>query len=338
MSSIPRLITALLVAVSSGLAFSGHLAAAGSQVPGLSGTLVITNKTSSTATLIDVAAGRILSTLPTGQGPHEVVLTSDGGTAVITNYGGSERKTLTVIDLPTRAVKRTIDLGEFRSPHGVVMLPGDRLAAITVEASRRVLLVDIQDGVVIDAIPTGFPGSHMIGVTRDGARGFTGNISASTVSELDLNACVFVRSFDVPGGPEAIDVTPDGKEVWLGSNVTGLVSVLIPATGTLITAAEGMRWPYRMFFTPDTTMVIIPDPTADQVRFIERATRRELSRLTLPGAAPQGIIATPDGRYAFLSLSKQARVAILDLKTRTIAGYLAAGETPDGAAYTTRTW
>lgn len=110
MSSIPRLITALLVAVSSGLAFSGHLAAAGSQVPGLSGTLVITNKTSSTATLIDVAAGRILSTLPTGQGPHEVVLTSDGGTAVITNYGGSERKTLTVIDLPTRAVKRTIDL------------------------------------------------------------------------------------------------------------------------------------------------------------------------------------------------------------------------------------
>ena len=32
----------------------------------------------------------------------------------------------------------------------------------------------------------------------------------------------------------------------------------------------------------------------------------------------------------------QARVVIVDLATRTVAGYLAAGETPDGIGYTTR--
>ena len=50
------------------------------------------------------------------------------------------------------------------------------------------------------------------------------------------------------------------------------------------------------------------------------------------------ITITPDGRFAFESLSKQARVAVIDLNTRTVVGYLAAGETPDGVAYTTQTF
>ena len=57
------------------------------QVPGLSGTLVITNKTPATATIIDVASGKTLATLPTGQGPHEVVMSRDGRVAVVTDYG-----------------------------------------------------------------------------------------------------------------------------------------------------------------------------------------------------------------------------------------------------------
>ena len=70
--------------------------------------------------------------------------------------------------------------------------------------------------------------------------------------------------------PEAINVTPDGKEVWVGSNQTGQVSVLDPATGTVTKAAEGLKWPYRMLFTPDGRQVIVPDPTLNEVRFIDR--------------------------------------------------------------------
>src|SRR5687767_3665899 len=81
----------------------------GAQVAGLKGTLVVTNKKPSTATSVDVASGRALATLPTGTTPHEVVLSSDGALAVITDYGGP-RRTLTVIDVPALKVARTIDL------------------------------------------------------------------------------------------------------------------------------------------------------------------------------------------------------------------------------------
>ena len=306
------------------------------QVAGLTGTLVVTNKSASTATIIDVASGRILATLPTGQGPHELVLSSDGGTAVVTDYSGDPGRTLTVIDLAARRVVRTIDLGEHRRPHGIVYLPGDSLVAVTSEASGHVVVVHIGDGVVRRAVPTTQRGSHMVGVAADGVRAYTGNIGSNTVSELDLRTGRFVRTWDVPAAPEAINVTPDGSEVWVGSNQTGRVSVVQPATGTVETAAEGFGWPYRILFSPDTKTVLLPDLRKEELRFLDRATRRELGRISLAGGAPQGITITPDGRYALESLSGQARVVIVELATRTVAGYLAAGETPDGIGYTTR--
>src|SRR5690606_14355186 len=112
--------------------------------------------------------------------------------------------------------------------------------------------------------------------------------------------------------------------------------VLDPATGTVTTAAEGFKWPYRMFFTPDGAQLVVPDPTLNEVRFIDRATHREVGRLSLAGE-PQGITSTPDGRYLLQSLSGEARVAIIDLRTRAVVGHLSVGETPDGVAYTTRT-
>jgi DNA-binding beta-propeller fold protein YncE len=320
------------------LAVAASLAAssAAAQVAGLAGTLVVTNKSPSTATIIDVATGRALATLPTGPGPHEIVLSTNGATAVITDYGAAPRKTLTVLDVPGMRVTRTIDLGQYTAPHGIHFLPGDSLVAVTSEASSNVVIVHVADGAIRRAIPTQFRGSHMIGVTQDGARGYTGNMQAHTVSELDLRTGVFIKSFPVPNTPEAINVTPDGKEVWVGSNATGKVSVLDPASGTVVTAAEGVSWPYRVLFTPDAKTVVIPDMRNNEVRFIDRATRRELSRIATPAAGPQGITITPDGKYIFLSLSQQARVAIIDVAKREVAGHLPAGETPDGVAYTPR--
>ena len=307
------------------------------QPAALSGTLVITNKSPSTATIIDVASNKILATLPTGNGPHEVVLSANGSTAVVTDYGGpGARNTLTVIDVPALRVLRTIDLGKYRAPHGIVLLPGDSLAAVTSEATRNVVIVNVLRGTVKMAIGTESNGSHMIGVTADGSTGFTGNIGSNTVTELDMKSGKVVRSYPVPPQPEAINVTSDGTEVWVGSNATGKVSVLNPATGAVTTAAEGVSWPYRVLFTPDGGTVVIPDMNNNEIRFLDRATSRELARVALPDAGPQGVAMSPDGKFLFVSLSKQARVAIIDVRARAVVGYVASGETPDGIAYTTR--
>ena len=306
------------------------------QVAGLGGTLIITNKQPSTATIIDIASGRTLATLPTGQGPHEVALSSDGRHAVVTDYSGQPGRTLTVIDVPARRVVRTIDLGQYTRPHGIQFLPGDSLVVVSSEASGTAVVVNILAGTVSRAVPTQGAGSHMVAATANGALAYTGNMGSHTVSELDLRTGRFVRSWTVPNVPEAINVTPDGSEVWVGSNATGKVSVIDVTKGTVTTAAEGVAWPYRVLFTPDVRTVFIPDLRGEELRIIDRATRREVARLPFPGGGPQGIAITPDGRYVFQSLSREGRVAIIDVNARRVVGHLAAGGTPDGIAYTPR--
>lgn len=309
----------------------------GAQIAGLAGTLVVTNKTPSTATIIDVGSGRTLATLPTGAGPHEVAISSDGRTAVVTDYSGQPGRTLTVIDVPAMRIARTIDMGQYNRPHGIAFLPGDTTVVVTSEATGNIVVVDVRTGTVLNAIATHANGSHMVAVTSDGTRAYTGNIGSNTFSALDLRTGKLLDSFSVPAQPEAIGVSRDGKEVWVGSNATGKVTVTgVADVPVAATAAEGLKWPYRILFTPDNSTVLIPDLRGEELRFLDRASRREVARLSLTGGAPQGITISPDGRYAFQSLSSQGRVAVIDTRSRSVVGYLSAGDTPDGVAYTTR--
>ncbi len=321
-----RAIVALAVALTAPLA---------AQARPLTGTVIVTNKAPATATLVDIASGRMLATLPTGNGPHEIVASRDGRTAVVTDYGTGPApgSTLTVIDVPGLRVVRTIPLAEYRRPHGIVFLPGDSTVAVTSEANRAVLIVHVRTGVLLKAVPTEQPGSHMVGVAADGVRAWTGDMGSHMVTELDLAAGRAVRHIAVPNTPEAINVTPDGSEAWVGSNATGKVSVVDARTGTVTTAAEGFGFAYRMLFTRDAAQVLIPDYRNEELRFLDRASRRELARLPFPGAGPQGITLVPDGSMAILSLSTTGKVALIDVASRVVRGTLDVGDTPDGVAY-----
>src|SRR5688500_12109071 len=88
-----------------------------------SGTLLVLNKSDNTVSLIDLATRKTVATVPTGIGPHEVAVSPDGKTAVIANYGAQiPGSSLTIIDIPGKQALKTIDLGEYRRPHGIVWL------------------------------------------------------------------------------------------------------------------------------------------------------------------------------------------------------------------------
>jgi DNA-binding beta-propeller fold protein YncE len=300
-----------------------------------SGTLVVVNKAASTASVIDVASGETLATLPTGRGPHEVAITRDGRTAVVTDYGDRDgNNTLTVIDVPGLRVARTIDLGEYRRPHGLAFLPGDSLVAVTSEVARAVVIVRVADGSVVKTLSTGQGGSHMLAVTGDGATIFTGNIRDGTVSQLNVTTGERTQLFATPPQPEAITVTADGREVWVGSNAEGKVSVVDVATGDVDQALDGFSFPYRILITPDNRQVLIPDFRAHELWIVDRATRAVVDVMQLDGAGPQGITLSPDGRLVYHSMSLENRIAVIDLETRSIVRHIDAGERPDGVAYT----
>jgi len=331
----------LSVFLASGLTFAflllGVHAPVAAQAPEVGGTLIVVNKGGASASIVDVGSGQILETLPTGDGPHEVVVSTDGSVAVVTDYGGrSGGNTLTVIDVPAMAVARTIDLGEHRRPHGIDFMPGDEVVAVTTEQSRHVVLVNVETGEIVSELPTEGDVSHMLAIPGSADLIYTSDIRDATVTEIEVARGATVRKFEVPVTPEAVGVTPDGTEVWVGSNELGVVSVIDTGTGEVTQALEGFGWPYRVVFSEDGGTVLLPDLRGNELRIVDVESRSEKARVSFPGAGPQSVVFSADGKYVFQTLSLQDRVAVIELDSGAVIGYLPAGTRPDGLAHTAR--
>src|SRR5688500_8462737 len=81
--------------------------------------LVVLNKAENTMAIVDPASMKIVGRVPTGDGPHEVVLSADGRTAFVANYGAQTRgSSLSVIDTTTAKEIRRVDLSPLMRPHG----------------------------------------------------------------------------------------------------------------------------------------------------------------------------------------------------------------------------
>ncbi len=213
---------------------------------GRTGTLVVSNMNDNTATVLDVASGRVLATVPTGEGPHEVAMSHDGRWALVSNYGvrGKPGSTITVIDVARATVSRTIDLHDYQRPHGMAFLPGDSLVAVTSETSRAILLLDFKNDKVLSALPTGGRGGHMIGLAADGRRLVTGIISDGAIGVLAMPGGGEPKVIPVARQPEGVAISPDGMTAWAGSNRDSVVLVVNTSTGAADTL-RGFGLPYH---------------------------------------------------------------------------------------------
>lgn len=298
---------------------------------GLSGTLIVLNKSGHDASFIDLASGEIIATLPTGRGPHELIVTSDGRWAIATDYGGGN--SLTVFDVAELEVERTIDLSDYSRPHGIVFLPGEEQVLVTSEGSGNLVVVDFHTGEIETVISTRPHSSHMVAISEDGRVAYTVNGSSNSVSVVDMATASLTRDYPVPDRPEAINTNKAGSEIWVGSNDDEVVTVLDAETGRRLAQWDGFSWPYRVLFTQDERYVVMPDLGNESLRFFDAQNKTELGRMELTGTRPQGVVLHPDDRTLFLSLSGRNQVAVIDIESRENLGYYPTGDSPDGIGY-----
>src|SRR4029079_2256606 len=230
------------------------------------GHVLVATQQSSYASLIDLAPDS-MRFIDVGTGPHEAVIAPSGRVGVVTVYGAqTPGNELAVVDIRAGALERKISLGQYTRPHGAMFLPGDESrVVVTSEATQKIVFVNIESGQVEAAIPTNAQGSHMVGITRDGARAWTSDVGTGAVSELDLTKKAFVRV--IPTGPrtEGIAVAPDGSTVWAGSNTNGTVSVIDTKAGTIADTLTGFSLPYRLAISADGKTAIICDPQGNAI-------------------------------------------------------------------------
>ena len=308
------------------------------------GVLVALNKAEASMTIIDPSSMKVTAKVPVGYGPHEVVLSPDGKTAYVANYGDGPNpgSTISVIDIATAKELRKVDTLPLIRPHGLQLI-GTKLY-FTAEANRAIARYDTVANKIDWIMGTGQNGSHMVAGAADQKKFTTANIGSDSVTIFE-----FANGAGNPGQskithvavgkqPEAVDLSPDGKEVWLGLNVEGMVEIVDTVGYKSVAKINVGGRPYRVRFTPDGKYVICTMIPTKEILLIDAATRKEVKRLKLDNV-PLGVAFSNDSKTLFITSGRPDpnspgvdAVLKIDLEKMTVAGSVDPGKAPDGIA------
>lgn len=300
--------------------------------------LLILAKEDNTLLIVNPASLKVTAKLPVGPDPHEVIASTDGTTAYISNYGGGLYNTLTVVDLAAKKVLPAIDLGALRGPHGLAFVGGR--AWFTAEAAKAIGSYDPATKRVDWIMGTEQNRTHMIYVFPDLNQIVTTNVSSASVSLIEKmggGAGTGPSSGDwnetiVPVGRESegFDVSPDGKEIWVANADDGTVSIIDMANKKAIdTLAANVKEANRLKFTPDGKLAFISSLRKPDVAVLDKVSRKEVKRIKV-GDRAAGILMQPDGSRAYVACSSDGYVAVIDLHSLEVVGRIEAGQEPDG--------
>lgn len=311
------------------LVFSNQISAQESQKY-----LLVLNKADASLTILNPTDLKILGKVPVGDSPHEVIASADGKTAFVANYGAqTPGSSLSVIDLQTKKELRRVDLSPLTRPHGIIEIGGK--IYFSAETNRAIARYDPAANKVDWLMGTGQNGSHMVVGTPDQKRFYTANIGSDSVTAFEFQnappAGSKIEHIAVGKQPEAIDLSPDGREVWVGLNAEGAIDIVDTTTNKFKEKIKLGERPYRVKFTPDGKQVYTTMPNTKEIIVLDAATRKEIKRMKLE-SVPLGIVFSKDGKFAFVTVVQNDFVLKIDLKKFETVAKAETGKAPDGVA------
>ncbi|HMG87405.1 MAG TPA: hypothetical protein VK574_16855 [Terracidiphilus sp.] len=268
--------------------------------------LLVLSKHDHTLAIVDPATLQVVARVPVGDDPHEVVASSDGHTAYVSNYGFGAFHTLAVVDLIGQKAETQIDLGALRGPHGLAFAEGK--VWFTAEAAKAIGSYDPLTASINWIMGTGQNRTHMIYIFPVAQEIMTTNVNSATVTILERTAG---QVGSAPQGPSQVP-PPEGA----GSQSPGalaspqLSGAGAPPSGT---RAPGVPPP--------------PPPGGDW------------NETVIPvGGGSEGFDVTPNGSQAWVANARDGTLSVIDVAAKKVTATLQANArganrlkfTPDG--------
>src|SRR5262245_49977066 len=156
---------------------------------------------------------------------HEMILSPDGAKVFATVYGGgifgknsNPDRRIAVIDLASRSLEKTIDVGADLAPHGIML---DTAGTIwtTGELGECVLAIGPDHGKIEKILLGGKP--HWLAVSHAAGKVFASFKAYEFVAVIDRYARTQTDKIRIPHLAEGIAATPDGETIFVAAHQTG---------------------------------------------------------------------------------------------------------------------
>ena len=294
--------------------------------------------------IVDPATGKEVGRVPTGENAHEVTVSDDGKLAfltagVINGTDAGRRRFIYVIDVAARKELRRVDVGPLSNPHGIRYAGGK--VYFTAEGYKAIGRYDPATNQIDWWHGIGQNRTHMLVLSRDLKKILTANgdgNATDTVSIVEGSGPPDwkVTVLPVRNGPEAIEISPDGREVWTATYGDGGVSIIDVGTNKVTrTLNVQTKRSNRLKFTSDGKLVLISDSQGGELVVLDAVAGKVVKRLPIGRSPVTGIQVVPDGSRAYVAAEGDDNVAVIDLRTLEITNRLTfpMRSRPDGMAW-----
>jgi len=280
------------------------------------------------------ARGKRLSDVKVGTFPHEMVLSPDRRLLYVTDNGllwmadrGEGGNTISIVDVRARAFAGVIDLGHYRRPHGIAVVPKTGQLVVTIENPFGLLLIDPVGRSVLRRYEVKGEHPHMVSLGPNAETAWVSNAGSGEIAVINLASGEVENIIPVGKDPQGGVMTRDGKWIYVTNHAGNTISIIDvkqrQVTGEIRTGVG----PARIALTADERSLVYNLQEGGGAGFADVATSQETLRITLPGR-PLSLSLSQDCRTAYLGLQDSDRIGVISLPARKIIRVI---DTPSGA-------
>ncbi|WPN58471.1 YncE family protein [Pseudomonas sp. P9_31] len=268
------------------------------------------NYISGNVSVIDTRNKKVIRTIAVERYPRSIALGHGGKRAYVTNYGSSS---VSVIDTETYAVG---NLTVGRHPCAVVVSRDGKHVYVTVRQDKEWLAIIDTRTYAVSRV-RGLPSpSISVDISQDDSRLYISSTNAPAGPYQDALTVISSKTFEVIGiinteqYPSAVNVSPDGKEVYI---------VGLDARKLTVLDARSLTTRHFDFVTCEGKIVFgekhayAVDQTNKEVVEVSTTTHEIARRIPIPGAFEPYDMVLDQHNRAYISDYQSDEVHIVDL-------------------------
>ena len=248
----------------------------------------VTNSNSTTVTIINTVSNSVTGVIGGFDGPSGMVITPDGTTGYVNNYGGPDGvgsgngTTVSIVNLNTNSIVGSISVGI--APAALAITPDGSYVYVANyvdgnPGTGTISIIQTSNNTVVGTI-NGFFGPFAIAITPNGKYAYVTNFGSNnfspigtTLSIVQLSTNTIIKTITLGIQPSGLAITPNGDYAYVSNYNT-------------------------LYAGPDYTDLTPGQGTVNVIKIHEK----ELKHVTIPvGQAPDAIAISPDGKYAYVT-------------------------------------
>jgi YVTN family beta-propeller protein len=250
--------------------------------------------------IVDVRLGKVVDQIPIGQDPNQMTITKDGRFAYVPMRG--EHKVAVVQLDPLKLIKK---LPSPAGPHDAYTSPDGSRIYVGAQYGTGIVVIDPATQEVLHVIPTP-AGVRPLRPSADGRTLYVALSNLIGFVVVDVESKKITRTVSLGTLPDGVpqpykdtwthdlQLSPDGKEVWLCDDVNDLLRVVRLSDMKEVAQIRTGHFPHWFATRADGKVLFASLWFSDAVAAVDIANRKVLKNIQFElGSGPKRIMIAP---------------------------------------------